>query len=87
MPAPAASPTWRSAASRFGLRTSLATVFGDDSYGAYCREVLADQEGIDLSLSRTADGWHTPATPVSLAHGNDRALATMARNRRTRRTS
>ncbi|WP_369250516.1 carbohydrate kinase family protein [Streptomyces sp. R41] len=54
------------AASRFGLRTSLATVFGDDHYGAYCREVLADQEGIDLSLSRTADGWHTPVT-VSLA--------------------
>lgn len=63
------------AASRFGLRTSLATVFGDDYYGAYCREVLADQEGIDLSLSRTADGWHTPVT-VSLAHGNDRALVT-----------
>ncbi|MFI6493344.1 carbohydrate kinase family protein [Streptomyces sp. NPDC050564] len=54
------------AASRFGLRTSLATVFGDDRYGAYCREVLADQEGIDLALSRTADGWHTPVT-VSLA--------------------
>ncbi|GGN87059.1 carbohydrate kinase [Streptomyces albiflavescens] len=63
------------AASRFGLRTSLATVFGDDHYGAYCREVLAGQEGIDLSLSRTADGWHTPVT-VSLAlprtHGSPR---------------
>ncbi|MER6208515.1 carbohydrate kinase family protein [Streptomyces sp. NPDC001642] len=54
------------AASRFGLRTSLATVFGDDFYGAYCREVLAGQEGVDLSLSRTTDGWHTPVT-VSLA--------------------
>ncbi|MET7700687.1 carbohydrate kinase family protein [Streptomyces sp. NPDC005485] len=54
------------AAARFGLRTSLATVFGDDYYGAYCRGVLADQEGVDLSLSRTADGWHTPVT-VSLA--------------------
>ncbi|MCX5267673.1 PfkB family carbohydrate kinase [Streptomyces sp. NBC_00199] len=54
------------AASRFGLRTSLATVFGDDFYGAHCREVLAGQEGVDLALSRTADGWHTPVT-VALA--------------------
>jgi len=58
------------AASRFGLRTSLATVFGDD-----CRAVLADQEGVDLSLSRTADDWHTPVT-VSLAYDGDRALIT-----------
>ncbi|GHH87711.1 carbohydrate kinase family protein [Streptomyces capitiformicae] len=63
------------AAARFGLNTSLATVFGDDHYGAYCRDVLAGQEGLDLSLSRTADGWHTPVT-VSLAYGNDRALVT-----------
>ncbi|WP_328623929.1 carbohydrate kinase family protein [Streptomyces sp. NBC_00353] len=64
------------AAARFGLRTSLATVFGDDFYGRYCREVLAGQEGIDLSLSRTAPaGWHTPVT-VSLALGDDRALVT-----------
>ncbi|MEV6105069.1 carbohydrate kinase family protein [Streptomyces sp. NPDC051940] len=64
------------AASRFGLRTSLATVFGDDFYGRYCREVLAAREGIDLSLSRTApSGWHTPVT-VSLALGGDRALVT-----------
>jgi sugar/nucleoside kinase (ribokinase family) len=54
------------AAARFGLKTSLATVFGDDYYGSYCRGVLAGQEGVDLSLSRTADGWHTPVT-VSLA--------------------
>nr|WSY50230.1 carbohydrate kinase family protein [Streptomyces sp. NBC_00886] len=54
------------AASRFGLKTSLATVFGDDFYGAYCHEILAGQEGVDLSLSRTANGWHTPVT-VSLA--------------------
>ncbi|MDT0463311.1 carbohydrate kinase family protein [Streptomyces gibsoniae] len=63
------------AAARFGLRTSLATVFGDDFYGVYCRDVLARQEGIDLSLSHTADGWSTPVT-VSLAHGDDRALVT-----------
>ncbi|AWW36731.1 MULTISPECIES: carbohydrate kinase family protein [Streptomyces] len=54
------------AASRLGLRTSLATVFGDDFYGTYCRGVLAGQEGIDLSLSRTAEGWPTPVS-VSLA--------------------
>jgi sugar/nucleoside kinase (ribokinase family) len=63
------------AAARYGLKTSLATVFGDDYYGAYCRGVLAEQEHIDLSLSRTADGWHTPVT-VSIAYGHDRALVT-----------
>ncbi|MFE6407290.1 carbohydrate kinase family protein [Streptomyces sp. NPDC057837] len=63
------------AAARFGLRTSLATAFGDDFYGAYCRDVLAGQEGVDLSLSRTADGWPTPVT-VSVAYGGDRALLT-----------
>ena len=63
------------AAARFGLRTSLATVFGDDFYGAYCRGILARQEGVDLALSRTAAGWHTPVT-VSLAQGRDRALIT-----------
>ena len=35
------------AASRLGLRTSLATVFGDDFYGEYCRDILCDQEDID----------------------------------------
>ncbi|MER6563272.1 carbohydrate kinase family protein [Streptomyces sp. NPDC001027] len=74
------------AASRFGLRTSLATVFGDDFYGAHCREVLAGQEGVDLALSRTADGWHTPVTvalalpgpgaPSGGAPAFDRALVT-----------
>lgn len=70
------------AAARFGLKTSLATVFGDDLYGAYCRDVLGGQENIDLSLSRTADGWPTPVT-VSLAlplsegsPAHDRALVT-----------
>ena len=75
------------AASRFGLRTSLATVFGDDFYGAYCQEILAGQEGVDLSLSRVADGWHTPVTvSIALPHSRlrssggtpiqDRALVT-----------
>ncbi|MFJ2113964.1 MULTISPECIES: PfkB family carbohydrate kinase [unclassified Streptomyces] len=63
------------AAARYGLTTSLATVFGDDFYGTYCREILTRQEGVDLSLSRTAPGWSTPVT-VSLAQGHDRALVT-----------
>ncbi|GHJ41887.1 carbohydrate kinase family protein [Streptomyces sp. TS71-3] len=66
------------AASRLGLRTCLATVFGDDFYGRYCRDVLRRQEGVDLSLSRTADGWPTPLT-VSLAVSDDRALVTHGR--------
>ncbi|GGO94155.1 carbohydrate kinase family protein [Wenjunlia tyrosinilytica] len=63
------------AAARYGLRTSLAAAFGDDLYGAHCWEVLSEQEGIDLSLSRTVPGWHCPVT-VCLAHGHDRALVT-----------
>ncbi|WP_426567944.1 carbohydrate kinase family protein [Streptomyces canus] len=73
------------AASRFGLRTSLATVFGDDFYGAHCREVLAGQEGVDLTLSRVAHGRPTPVTvALALPHPrsgegrtiHDRALVT-----------
>lgn len=63
------------AAARYGLSTSLATVFGDDVYGAFGRDVLAVREGVDLSLSRTAPDWDTPVT-VSLAYGDDRALVT-----------
>ncbi|MFF4833577.1 carbohydrate kinase family protein [Streptomyces sp. NPDC001315] len=72
------------AASRFGLRTSLATVFGDDFYGAYCQEVLAGQEGVDLSLSRRADGWPTPVTvALALPHalGSARAGGTPVHDR------
>ncbi|MBZ3916453.1 carbohydrate kinase family protein [Streptomyces acidiscabies] len=58
------------AASRFGLRTQLATVFGDDFYGAYCQEVIAGQEGVDLTLSRVAKDWPTPVT-VALALPQD----------------
>ena len=73
------------AASRFGLRTSLATVFGDDFYGAHCHDILAGQEGVDLSLSRTAPGWPTPVTvalalpdpgPGGTTPTHDRALVT-----------
>jgi sugar/nucleoside kinase (ribokinase family) len=63
------------ATSRLGLRTSLVAGFGDDGYGQWCRQVLADQEAVDLSLSRTFEHWHTPVT-VSMAYQNDRAMVT-----------
>lgn len=63
------------ATARLGLRTSLAARFGDDGYAEWCRRVLADQEGVDLSLSRTFANWHTPVT-VSMAYDGDRALVT-----------
>lgn len=63
------------ALSRLGLRTSLAAAFGEDVYGAYCWDVLADQEGIDLSRSRRFAGWHSPVT-VSLTSDQDRAMIT-----------
>lgn len=63
------------AASRLGLRTGVAAAFGDDSYGDFCWETLAEQEGVDLTLSRRYDGWHTPVT-VSMSVGRDRSLLT-----------
>jgi sugar/nucleoside kinase (ribokinase family) len=63
------------ATARLGLRTSLVARFGDDGYAEWCRRVLADQEGVDLSLSRTFDHWHTPVT-VSMAYDGDRAMVT-----------
>jgi sugar/nucleoside kinase (ribokinase family) len=63
------------ATARLGLRTSLMARFGDDGYAEWCRRVLADQEGIDLSLSRTFEHWHTPVT-VSMAYDGDRAMVT-----------
>lgn len=63
------------ATARLGLRTSLAAGLSDDVYGQWCREVLAEQEGVDLSLSRTFADWHTPVT-VSMAYENDRAMVT-----------
>ena len=63
------------ATARLGLRTSLIAGFGDDGYGEWCRRVLADQESVDLSLSRTFEDWHTPVT-VSMAFENDRAMVT-----------
>lgn len=61
------------AARRLGLRTSLAAAFGDDAYGDFCWETLADEEHVDLSRSQRFDGWHTPVT-VSLAVARDRSM-------------
>lgn len=60
---------------RLGLRTALAAAFGPDVYGEFCWQVLAEQEGVDLSRSRFFPGWHSPVT-VSLAYQHDRALIT-----------
>jgi sugar/nucleoside kinase (ribokinase family) len=62
------------AASRLGLRTSLASSFGDDLYGDFLVRTL-EEEGIDLSLSRRISQWHSPVT-VSLAMARDRAMIT-----------
>ncbi|MGI8665069.1 MAG: PfkB family carbohydrate kinase [Jatrophihabitans sp.] len=63
------------AASRLGLRTALAAVFGDDVYGDFLWRTLAEQEGVDLSRSRRLADWHSPVT-VSLAVQRDRAMIT-----------
>ncbi|GGT47741.1 sugar kinase [Streptomyces purpureus] len=61
------------ALARMGLRTSLAAAFGDDHYGEYCWDALEQGEGIDLSLSRTVPGWHSPVT-VSMAYEGERTM-------------
>lgn len=61
------------ALARLGLRTSLAAAFGDDHYGEYCWDALAQGEGIDLSQSRTVPGWHSPVT-VSMAYEGERTM-------------
>ncbi|WP_442806696.1 carbohydrate kinase family protein [Streptomyces sp. NBC_01750] len=61
------------ALARLGLRTSLAAAFGDDHYGEYCWDALEHGEGIDLSLSRTVPGWHSPVT-VSMAYEDERTM-------------
>ncbi|MET0714673.1 MAG: PfkB family carbohydrate kinase [Mycetocola sp.] len=63
------------AASRLGLRTSLAASFGDDVYGRWCWDLLSDHEGIDLSRSRLLPDWHTAVT-VSIAENGDRSMVT-----------
>lgn len=63
------------AASRLGLRTSLAAAFGDDDYGDFCWRTLQDQEHVDLSRSRRFEDWHSPVT-VSMSVGRDRSMVT-----------
>jgi sugar/nucleoside kinase (ribokinase family) len=63
------------AASRLGMRTSLAAAFGDDVYGDFCWSTLTEQEGVDLSCSRRFAGWHSPVT-ISMVVDRDRALLT-----------
>ncbi len=60
-------------ARRLGLHTSLAAAFGDDHYGEYCWDALEHGEGIDLSMSRTVPGWHSPVT-VSMAYEGERTM-------------
>src|SRR5581483_9786753 len=59
---PGGIANYATALSRLGLRTSLAAAFGQDVYGDYCWDVLAAQEGVDLSRSRRFAGWHSPVT-------------------------
>ena len=63
------------AAARLGLQTSLAAAFGDDVYGEFCWRTLADQEGVDLSRSRSFPHWHSPVT-VSISAEGDRTMVT-----------
>jgi sugar/nucleoside kinase (ribokinase family) len=63
------------AASRLGLRTSLAAAFGDDDYGDFCWRTLSEQEHVDLGRSRRFDDWHSPVT-VSVSYDRDRSMVT-----------
>lgn len=63
------------ASSRLGLLTSMAAAFGDDVYGDFCWATLAEQEGVDLSCSRSFASWHSPVT-VSMATHTDRSMVT-----------
>ncbi|MFC9561205.1 carbohydrate kinase family protein [Agromyces sp. NPDC056965] len=63
------------ATARLGLGTALAAALGDDVYGRWCWEFLADHEGIDLASSQLVPDWPTPVT-VSIASGGDRSMIT-----------
>ncbi len=65
------------AAVRLDLGTGLVAAFSDDGYGAWMRDVLGRQEGIDLSRTRAYRDWHSPVT-VSMAYAGDRAMITHA---------
>lgn len=63
------------AAARLGLRTAVASGFGDDLYADWLWSVLRDQERIDLGYSQRHHGEHTPVT-VALNYDDDRAFVT-----------
>lgn len=63
------------ATARLGLSTALATTLGDDIQGRWCRALLGDVEGVDLSRTVVPSDWPTPLT-VSLSHDDDRAMIT-----------
>ncbi|MFB9902654.1 carbohydrate kinase family protein [Allokutzneria oryzae] len=63
------------ALSRLQMRTGLAATFGEDVYGDFCWDVLANQEKVDLTHSRRFYGWHSPLT-VSMAVNRDRSMVT-----------
>ena len=52
------------AASRLGLRTGLASTFGDDVYGDFLWRTL-EQEGVDLARSQRVADWHSPVTDLA----------------------
>jgi len=63
------------AASRLGLRTSLAAAFGDDDYADFCWRTLSQQEHVDLSRARRFEKWHSAVT-MSVAYDGDRSMVT-----------
>src|ERR1700749_698211 len=63
------------AASRLGVRTSLAAALGDDVIGAFCWATLPEKEGVDLPAARRFPDWHSPVT-VSMVVERDRAMLT-----------
>lgn len=73
--APGGAANMAVAMSRLGLRVGLASAFGDDMFGQYLWRTLAEQEGVDLALSRRLPQWPTPVT-VSLAYAADRGMVT-----------
>ena len=73
--APGGAANMAVAMSRLGLHVGLATAFGDDMFGQYLWRTLAEQEGVDLSLSRRLSRWPTPVT-VSMAYAADRGMVT-----------
>ena len=90
-PAPGASPTWRSPASRLGLRTSLAAAFGDDVYGDFCWRTAGRagaRRPAALPPVRAAGTRRSPSrwrSTEDRTHGHPRPRAAGAGDRAARR--